>query len=145
MTFYPQHIYQKKRNLDTILRKQRKLEPNLRTQIRLGVKDIELFTKNVGDFQWCPTPISHYVDPNVRLDITPPPHRGSNPFAQNKRKISSTPKEDETPKRLRVDELETDMEVFENLTENLQGVPKVQGVPKKVDAEVSISETISIL
>ena len=91
ITFIPSFLYQKKRNLDTILRLACSKEPKLRTQIRLGSHDLELFTKFTHEPNWV---LTNYGDLSINGPVSPPMGQGtSNPPAPSaaKRKSCSSP------------------------------------------------------
>ena len=103
LTFFPRHLFNKKRNLDAILRTQRGIDPTLRTQIRLGKSDLELYTKFGNEQFWNKSPLGIYGDPNVDPTLSPPVRRAtpSHP-SQGKRKVSSPANKDDTTKKHRV-------------------------------------------
>ena len=70
-------------HLDKILKNQKAIEPNLRTQIRLGDDDLSLFTKYKDKPYWRSTKLTAYGDPEFDPDISPAP------TTTNKLKMSS--------------------------------------------------------
>ena len=120
ITYFPGCLYRRKRNLDSILRTQRALDPKLRTQIRLGNTDIQLFTKMFGDPQWTPTPVDYYGDPDVDPPIPPPIRRTPSVSQPIKRKTTSPATKDDTVKKHRsdlndVDPFDSDIDIeFDN-------------------------------
>ena len=77
MTYFPKHLYRRKRNLDVYLRRQRQLEPRLRTQICLGQTDISLVTKYADEPYWKEINVNAYGDPSVDPVYSPPRQRPS--------------------------------------------------------------------
>ena len=61
------------------LKRARSKDPSLKTQIRLGKKDIELYTKYKDEPFWRRTPLSKYGDPNSNVVYTPPKSRDPSP------------------------------------------------------------------
>ena len=81
LTYFPQRLYRKKMLLEGILKNARSKEPKLRTQIRLGRTDIELWTKFRSEPFWALTPLTEYgpiesvctFPPSGPRDVTTPP------------------------------------------------------------------------
>lgn len=102
LTFFPQKLYRKKMLLEEVLKKARNNEPKLKTQIRLGRTDIELWTKFKSEPYWAITPLTEYgpiesvstFPPPGPRDVTTPPKQTdnveqTNDNNSNKRKNSS--------------------------------------------------------
>ena len=64
LNYFPPQLWNKKRNLEKILKIARNNNPDLRTKIRMGDDDLALYTKIKGQpyYQW--TPINKYGNPN---------------------------------------------------------------------------------
>ena len=98
ITYFPKQLWQKKKNLDIILSEARKKDSKLRTQVRMGDEDLQLFTKNVGEPFWMKTPINHYGDPDQSIE-----------FVSNGKRKEITPEKNTDNKRKRIgDEKEDD-------------------------------------
>ena len=109
LTYFPPHLYDKKRNLDRLLKLQRNIEPTLRTQIRLGDHDLELFTKHKDEKYWRQTLLTAYGDPANPPVIPAKPARGGalhHSVSANKRKLSSPTKDDRDQKKGKTDDNE---------------------------------------
>ena len=59
-TFFPASIWDRKVELDRLCKIQREINPKLRTQIRLGSNDIELYTKEINEPYWLKTPVLEF-------------------------------------------------------------------------------------
>ena len=62
INYFPLQLWRKKCALDALLKEARLNEPNLRTLIRMGGKDIKLMTKYVGELYYREKPINAYGD-----------------------------------------------------------------------------------
>ena len=60
VTYIPPELWERKVALDQLLKLERVNQPNLRTQVRLGVEDLQLYTKFNGEPLWQATPATAY-------------------------------------------------------------------------------------
>ena len=60
LTFFPSILWDRRTALLNNCKKAHRLNPKLRYQIRLGNSDIELWTKNIGEYQYMKTPIYEF-------------------------------------------------------------------------------------
>jgi hypothetical protein len=61
-TYIPAQLWDRKISLDINCKKAREQNVNLRTQIRLGTDDLELYTKYKGEPYWQKTPVLEFGD-----------------------------------------------------------------------------------
>lgn len=88
VTYFPSILWQRKISLIENCKKQQKIQPKLRYQVRLGYNDISLFTKEVGEKFYICTPIQAYGELAPIMDDNIPKQGPSNP---NKRMRSASP------------------------------------------------------
>ena len=66
VTFFPATLWQKRKELNDILKEERKRNPDFRYQISVGKNDIELKTKLLGEYMWLSTPINEFLSKNKK-------------------------------------------------------------------------------
>ena len=101
-TYYPAELWERKIALDKNLKEARSNNANLRTQIRLGVDDLELHTKYTNENIWQITPLTEYGQlpavgtrtPKPATTFSPPRQRGVTYIgtAHNPKRPASSPK-----------------------------------------------------
>ena len=80
LTYYPRHLFTRKRNLDILCKRYCEQNPMMRTQIRLGIFDLTLFTKQTNERFWQQIPVNSLGDLNIKPAQSPmrmPPMRMS--------------------------------------------------------------------
>ena len=113
LTYFPHSLYKKKIALEKLLKVARSKNESLRTQIRLGKKDLELFTKYRYEPYWTKTPLEEYGKIEIEPEITFSPPRERDEHSCKRKDISPNGA-DGDPKRNR-----TNSEWFDdNMTED---------------------------
>ena len=70
ITYFPACLWNKRKDLNDILKEKRKVTPDLRYQILVGKNDLILKTKMVGEHIWQVTPIEEFLPFNKNLNNT---------------------------------------------------------------------------
>ena len=107
-TFFPASIWDRKVELDRLCKIQREINPKLRTQIRLGSNDIELYTKEINEPYWLKTPVLEFgplppIGYKLKTDqdkvFSPPKERGHvMSGSMNSKRQASSPRENDAKK-----------------------------------------------
>ena len=99
VTYFPAQLWNKRKQLNDIMKEKRKENPNLKYQIKVGKNDLILKTKMENEYIWADTPIGEFM-PKPNSGLYNIIHQDSPVFKKNnKRNIS--PEADNKHKRTR--------------------------------------------
>ena len=59
-TYFPPILYPRMLALERILREEKNMNPRLQSQIRLGKRDLELYTRHIGEFRYMLTSLNAF-------------------------------------------------------------------------------------
>ena len=100
MTYFPAKLWNRRKELNEIMKEKRKTNPDLRYQIMVGKKDIALKIKQVGEYLWQYLPIEEYL-PSTKYSIASDNGIHSPIFKRNNKRNLTPEKEVEYLKKSR--------------------------------------------
>ena len=97
ITYYPAQLWNKRKEWNEIMKEARKTNPELRYQINVGKKDLELKTKHTGEVMYQTTSINEFVKsrPNIVLEDVP----SQSPILKRGPKRNRTPEKESAVKK----------------------------------------------